>query len=231
MPRYGNFPGRTATPGMTRGWPLKVGRRQSRTLRWLCGHRRLRGQEGTRPGRISRARNVETSSGSTALLWRCGQPTVRKAQLPGGNRTPKKLMPAAERQQESAGRGTGPPTGCSAYNWPDTGPGARPRKRADVRRVSLETKCRCLPEPRDKLDTHGGERNRGRGLELVRTAYGDNGADSSSGLLEPCAATSGMHGSEGAPVQQCTGATRLCRRASGGAWCGRPGIPPVTTAV
>ena len=28
------------------------------------------------------------------------------------------------------------------------------------------------------------------------------------GLLEPCAATSGTHGSEGAPVQQCAGATR-----------------------
>src|SRR5215207_6847868 len=29
------------------------------------------------------------------------------------------------------------------------------------------------------------------------------------GLLEPYAATSGTYGSEGAPVQQCTGATRL----------------------
>ena len=28
------------------------------------------------------------------------------------------------------------------------------------------------------------------------------------GLLEPCAATSGTHGSEGAPAQQCAGATR-----------------------
>src|SRR5262249_34221547 len=28
------------------------------------------------------------------------------------------------------------------------------------------------------------------------------------GLLEPCAATSGKHGSEGAPAQKCAGATR-----------------------
>jgi hypothetical protein len=32
------------------------------------------------------------------------------------------------------------------------------------------------------------------------------------GLLEPCAGTTRSHGSEGAPVQQCTGATRLAER-------------------
>ena len=32
--------------------------------------------------------------------------------------------------------------------------------------------------------------------------------DRPRGLLEPCAATSGPHGSEGAPAQQCAGATR-----------------------
>lgn len=30
-----------------------------------------------------------------------GQPTVREAQFPGGNRTPKKRTPVAERQRES----------------------------------------------------------------------------------------------------------------------------------
>jgi hypothetical protein len=34
-------------------------------------------------------------------LGAAGKPTVRKAGFPGGNRTPKKPMPAAERQQES----------------------------------------------------------------------------------------------------------------------------------
>ena len=32
------------------------------------------------------------------------------------------------------------------------GPGARPRKRADVRRVSRDDQCRSSPEPRDTLD-------------------------------------------------------------------------------
>jgi len=34
-------------------------------------------------------------------LGAAGKPTVRGAQSPGGNRTPKKPMPAAERQRES----------------------------------------------------------------------------------------------------------------------------------
>ena len=40
-----------------------------------------RGREGTLPGRASRARNVETPSGSRL---RPGRLTVREAQLPGG---------------------------------------------------------------------------------------------------------------------------------------------------
>jgi hypothetical protein len=40
-----------------------------------------RGREGTHPGRVLRARNVETPSGSRL---RPGRLTVRKAQLPGG---------------------------------------------------------------------------------------------------------------------------------------------------
>jgi len=38
------------------------------------------------------------------VRWRClgaaGKLTVRKARFPGGNRTPKKRMPVAERQRE-----------------------------------------------------------------------------------------------------------------------------------
>jgi hypothetical protein len=48
-------------------------------------HRRPRGRGGTHPGRISQARNVETPSGSGRQAAP-GKPTVRKAQLPSGNR-------------------------------------------------------------------------------------------------------------------------------------------------
>ena len=52
---------------------------------WPGGHRRPRGREGTHPGRISLVRNVVTPSGSGHLVVP-GKPTVRKAQVPGGNR-------------------------------------------------------------------------------------------------------------------------------------------------
>ena len=44
-------------------------------------------------------------------------------------------MPAAERQQETSAVMPGSSAGA-LHNWPDTGPGARARKRADVRQVS-----------------------------------------------------------------------------------------------
>lgn len=56
--------------------------------------------------------------------------------MPSGNRTPKKRTPVAEKQQET-GTISGLPPGRVSHNWPDTGPGARTRKGADVRRVSL----------------------------------------------------------------------------------------------
>jgi hypothetical protein len=34
-------------------------------------------------------------------VGRAGKPTVRRAELPGGNRMPKKRTPVAERQQET----------------------------------------------------------------------------------------------------------------------------------
>jgi hypothetical protein len=42
---------------------------------------------------------VETPSGSGRQVVP-GKPTVRKAQVPGGNRVTEKRMPVAERQQE-----------------------------------------------------------------------------------------------------------------------------------
>src|SRR5215211_2964140 len=41
----------------------------------------------------------------------CGKPTVRRAEFRGGNRTPKKQMPAAERRQENGSVMAGPSTG------------------------------------------------------------------------------------------------------------------------
>ena len=80
-------------------------------------------------------RNVETLSGSVLAVLQCGGPTVRGAEVPGGKGCLKKRMPAAERQQESGTAWPIPPLAVS-YNWPDTGPGARARKGADVRQVS-----------------------------------------------------------------------------------------------
>ena len=62
-------------------------------------HRRPRGIEGTHPGRSSRVRNAVTPSRSGAS-W-AGKPTVRRAQLLGGNRMTEKRMPAAERRRET----------------------------------------------------------------------------------------------------------------------------------
>jgi hypothetical protein len=105
MPRYGNFPGRVVLVGMTRSGPLRFGRRRPRKTLRSCGHRCSRGRAGARPGRSSCVRNVETPSWSTmdsrSRLGCGGRPTVREAEPRGGNRTPKKRMPVAERQQES----------------------------------------------------------------------------------------------------------------------------------
>ena len=101
MPRYGNSPRRVVLVGMMRSEPLRIGRRRPRTLRRLCGHRRSRGKGGTRSGRISCVWNVENPSGPSRPHGCGGRPTVREAESRGGNRTPKKQMPAAERRQES----------------------------------------------------------------------------------------------------------------------------------
>ena len=60
-----------------------------------------------------------------------GRPTVRRAQVPGGNRMTEKRMPVAERQRETT---TMMPVLQLAVvdNRPDTGSDARARKRADA---------------------------------------------------------------------------------------------------
>src|SRR5437660_454936 len=99
MPRYGNSPGRVVMVGMTRSGPLRIGKRRPSTDLRSRGHRCSRGIAGTRPGRISCVWNVVTPSGPSHSCG--GRPTVREAESRGGNRTPKKRTPVAERQQES----------------------------------------------------------------------------------------------------------------------------------
>ena len=79
---------------------MRSGRRRPGTASGRGEHRRPRGREGTHPGRISQVWNVETPSGSGRQVA-SGKPTVRKAQVPGGNRVTEKRMPVAERQQET----------------------------------------------------------------------------------------------------------------------------------
>ena len=57
-----------------------------------------------------------------------GKPTVRKAQLPGGNRMTKKRTPAAERQRGTHDESISALPLMIVDNRPDTGPGARARK-------------------------------------------------------------------------------------------------------
>ena len=88
--------------------PLRGGRRGLVILASPGELRRPRGIEGTHPGRSSRVRNVETSSGSGSV-GRAGKPLVRNAQLPGGRRMTNKRTPAAETQRETTGAGPAPP--------------------------------------------------------------------------------------------------------------------------
>jgi hypothetical protein len=95
-------------------------------------HRCPRSREGTHPDHISCVRNTETPSRSDPPCRRAGKPTVRKAQFLGGNRMTKKRTPAAETQQETEIGWPAPFQLEIPDNWPDTGPHARARKRADV---------------------------------------------------------------------------------------------------
>jgi hypothetical protein len=60
-----------------------------------------------------------------------GKPTVRRAQLPGGNRMAEKRMPVAERQRETARAGPALQL-VVVDNRPDTDPGDPARKGADA---------------------------------------------------------------------------------------------------
>jgi hypothetical protein len=115
------------------------GKRSSPVLR---GPRRgnAPGLPAPKPSRVSGVWNTETLSGSDSPeeLWGgAGKPTVRGAEFPDW-----KGCPRSECRRPKGNRKAGPVhTGTSAggfpYNWPDTGPGARTRKGADVWQVGL----------------------------------------------------------------------------------------------
>jgi hypothetical protein len=80
-----------------------------------------------------------------------GKPTVRKAQLPSGNRMTKKPTPAAETHRETGTRWRA----LHAAVWdnrPDTDPWDPARKGADVVRWTPKTTMTTTPQPMDKLD-------------------------------------------------------------------------------
>jgi hypothetical protein len=62
-----------------------------------------------------------------------GKPTVRRAQLHGGNRMTEKRMPVAERRRETARAGPALQL-VVVDNRPDTDPGGLARKGADAAR-------------------------------------------------------------------------------------------------
>src|SRR5437667_5308171 len=104
MLRQPNRPGRGAAPGgqgLCR-WDAAGGDRGQ-----LCGRvdTAVPGvQRAPNPSRFLRVRNMETPTGSSVdnlVLVDAGKPTVREAELLGGNRMPKKRTPVAERQQET----------------------------------------------------------------------------------------------------------------------------------
>jgi hypothetical protein len=68
-----------------------------------CEHHGPGVEETPDTGRISLVRNMGTPSRFGGIRPTTDRPTVREAEFRGGNRTAKKRMAAAERQQESEG--------------------------------------------------------------------------------------------------------------------------------
>ena len=82
MSRYGQLR-RWDAVAEHKDWPLGSGRRRLGSPPSRDEHRRPRGTGGTHPDRSSCVRNAVTPVGVRAVT--SGKPTVRKAQLPGGN--------------------------------------------------------------------------------------------------------------------------------------------------
>jgi hypothetical protein len=129
MSRYGQLR-RWDAVAEHRDWPLRSGRRRLGSPPSWDEHRRPRDTGGTHPDRSSCVRNAVTPVGVRAAT--SGKPTVRKAQPPGGNLMTEKRTPASRKTTGNRDTMAGPFSPAVPHNWPDTGPGARTRKRADA---------------------------------------------------------------------------------------------------
>ena len=131
MPRKHHILGRVAVRG-DRGWPLRCGRRRPGTITGRVDTAAPGVQRAPLPAG-SHACGTRKPRLGPRRRWRRGRPTVRGAESPGG-----KGCPRSECRWPKGSGKTRPacpalPPGA-AHNRPDTGPGARARKRADVGR-------------------------------------------------------------------------------------------------
>jgi hypothetical protein len=119
MPRYPEPWEMGRRPGC-RAWPWRNGKRRPGKFHRPCEHRWPRGRGGAHPGRSSRMRNVETPTGSGVPSGAAGKQEVTKAQVPGGNRMPRKPMPV--RRKATGNRDDCPVLPLAVpHNRPDTG--------------------------------------------------------------------------------------------------------------
>jgi len=100
MPRQVNTPGWVVVPG----WqgPAVVRRQAAATeLSMASRHRCPRGREGARPGpgltRAESGNPARVRISGAGMRRRCGRPTVRGAEVPGGIGVPRKRMPGSRK--------------------------------------------------------------------------------------------------------------------------------------
>lgn len=126
--------GRVALPG-SQGHAVETRQTAVKDIAWPCGHRCPRSTEDTQPQPfLMRVEHGNPARVRCAFGW-AGKPTVRGANSLVG----KDAQEAKAGGRKATGkRGGWPnPPQVASYNWPDTGPGARTRKRADMWQVSL----------------------------------------------------------------------------------------------
>jgi hypothetical protein len=168
MPRQSDIPGRLAVPG----WQgPAVARRQTATADALmvAGTPSPPGVKRTPGPAASHARGTwKPRQGPVAPPGRGRQADRKESRIPWREQDAQKANAGGRKAAGKRERMTGPPAGCSSYNRPDTGPGARLRKQADVRRVSLCRRSTGNAGTEGQVGHHDGERNRGRDLGVGR---------------------------------------------------------------